>query len=164
MNTNQKILIVSAGNSLMKDDGLGYVTLKKLQTLINNNNIHFFDAGTDIFKLLTIQDEYDKVIILDAINSNSEPGTIYRIPLDEITLIDTSKSAHRIKLTEALHLIKMINTNLAKSDIIIFGIEPYEISLGEEVTPIVEKSINCLVELVYTEIENARSYDSKKYN
>lgn len=164
MNYNNKILIVSAGNSLMKDDGLGYVALQKLQSLIKNNNIHFFDAGTDIFKLLTIQDEYDKIIILDAIKTDSEPGTIYRIPLDEITPINTPNSAHRIKLTEALHLIKMINTNLVKSDIILYGIEPYEISLGEKITSVVEKSINYLVELVYTEIENARSYGSKKYN
>lgn len=164
MNNISKILIVSAGNSLMKDDGLGSVVLMKLQELLNNTNLHFFDAGTDIFKLLTIQEEYDRLIILDAIESGNEPGTIYRLPLDEIDLNDFSKSVHQIKLVEALHLIKMINSNLAKSEVILYGIEPQDVSFGEEITTVVKKSINDLVELVYTEIENARSYNSQKYN
>ncbi len=164
MNVFPKILIVGAGNTLMKDDGLGLIALHKLQKMINCENIHFFDSGTDIFKLMTIQDEYEKIIILDAIQAGNEPGTIYRLNLNEIDNINTSKSVHQIKITEALKLLKIIQNNFLKAEIIFYGIEPADISLGEGVTAVVQKSIKYLVDLVSMELADARSYDCQKYN
>ena len=160
MKAKEKILVVSAGNSLMKDDGLGFVVLEELKKLPFISNVHFFDVGTDIFQLMNIQDHYDKIIILDAIKAGNEPGTIYRLPLENMESLNKNKSVHQIKLTEALLLLKLTNENFDKSEIIFYGIEPYDISLGEGLTAIVQKSIKYLVDLVYEEISYARSYIS----
>ncbi|RCK77626.1 MAG: Hydrogenase maturation protease [Ignavibacteriae bacterium] len=164
MNKFLKTLIVSAGNTLMRDDGLGFAALQRLQQVIVNENIQFFDSGTDIFKLMTIQEEYEKIIILDAIQSGNEPGTIYRFHLDQIDSINKNNSLHQIKLTEALKLLKVIQNNFAKSEIILYGIEPFDISFGEEISPVIQNSIKYMVDLICAELENARSYSCQKYN
>lgn len=161
---SEKLLIVGAGNTLMKDDALGIIALEQLKKIVDNPNVSFFNAGTDIFKLLIFQEKFKKIIILDVIQMGNEPGTIYRLNLDKIKEKQSEVSAHQIKLTEALKLIKLIHKNLCNTEIILYGIEPEEVSFGEGLTKKVNKSLKYLVNIVQSEIENARSIISQKYN
>jgi Ni,Fe-hydrogenase maturation factor len=57
MTNDAKILVVGVGNVLLMDELL--------------------DAGTDIFRIMSSDANYGTIIVVDAINRNTTPGTVF---------------------------------------------------------------------------------------
>ncbi len=157
MTSEPKILVVGVGNILMMDEGIGVYALRELEKKQLPENVTLTDAGTDIFKIMSLDNEYHTVIIIDAIRRNEAPGSIYKFSIDEIKVDADDKNAHRISIVEALKLIKFSVGNYKNCQMILMGIEPEKIEFGVGLTETVQAKIDTLTELVLKEIENARS-------
>jgi hydrogenase maturation protease len=164
MTNDPKILVVGVGNMLMMDEGIGMYALRELEKKRLPEDVTLTDAGTDIFKIISLDNKYHTVIIIDAIRRNETPGSIYKFSIDEINVDDGEKNVHRISIVEALRLIKFSIENYKNCNMILMGIEPEKIEFGLSLTETVQTKIDTLTELVLKEIENARSVVSKKYN
>lgn len=81
---NKKILIAGIGNLLLTDEGAGVHIIRELSKRKLPDNVELVDIGTASFDLLTFMEGKDKVIIIDAIAVDDEPGTLYKLSPDDI--------------------------------------------------------------------------------
>jgi hydrogenase maturation protease len=64
--TPEKILILGLGNILMGDEGIGVKTIEYMQDKPFPENVSLLDGGTGGFHLLSLFQEYNRFIIIDA--------------------------------------------------------------------------------------------------
>ena len=77
-------LVVGCGNVLFKDDGFGPMVIHALEDYFKENDIEkpedtqFIDAGTGATHFIfSMPDEnWKKVIVVDVVEWNAEPGTL----------------------------------------------------------------------------------------
>ena len=162
-NNHENILIVGIGNIIMMDEGIGIYAIRELERLNLSSTVTILDAGTDIFKIMSCEKDFDTVIIVDAVQKKDIPGTIHRMSLDEIATEPTQNNLHQISFVEALRLMKLSSSNIQNAKIILYGIEPETITFGVGLSPLVLRSMNLLIDIILKEIENARSIISEEH-
>ncbi|WP_456365256.1 hydrogenase maturation protease [Thermococcus sp.] len=143
----EKALILCLGNELMKDDGVGL----RAGRVLAEKGYNVLEAGTDIFLLQNHYKGEDRLIIIDAILSDSlRPGEIVHLTGGEVfeKLKGEIRSAHFMGAIEGLKLLMKLDERLAKVEIHFIGIVAKEIGLGMELSEEVEGAIPKVVELV----------------
>ena len=134
------MLIVGTGNALRKDDGIGIYIGKQLkeqseyQVLIAENGLENHTG-----KINRLQP--DKLLIIDAVNLNMEPGSFELLPLSEIK--DFTGNTHTISFTKLAEM-------LIVSEIYILGIQPADLSIGTDITEKVLHSADLIVQQFLT--------------
>lgn len=147
------ILIVGAGNPLLKDEGIGVYIIEKLVRIGLPSNVQIIDCGSDLSSILTQLRSHRKIIIIDAIRAGGEPGQVYRFNYDELKEVKNRlRSAHQLSVVEMLKLLKQTYHNLSSCKIILIGIEPETISPGTKLSKKVEASIDEAISTVLREI------------
>lgn len=147
-------LVVGCGNILFKDDGFGPAVINKLEEYFKNREMPdetmFIDAGTGathfIFSLPN--EKWKKIIVVDVVEFNAEPGTIkifspYEIPKGSY------ENVHTWPVEEPLHDLS------ENCEVIIVGCKPGEISAPDVemgLTEPVEKAIPKAVDIILKEI------------
>ncbi len=145
------ILILGIGNILLRDEGVGVHVIEKMQNTPLPEDVELVDGGTAGVDLLDMLAERKKVIVIDAVQADCEPGTILRFTADELTQPDRiGMSLHELGLGEALKMTKQLGC--APQDVVVFGIKPKDISCGLELSEQIAESIPKVVELVAAEI------------
>lgn len=143
---DSKILVMGVGNTFRLDDGIGCEIIKILR-LENISNAVFIDGGTDGLSLLDQISEYSRVIIIDAVKMQEQPGVIKVFTPDEakIKIKNDVLSTHGFGLAEVLRLVEKLNI---KSNIIIIGIQPKDIGFGEGLSDELKNQIPKILELI----------------
>ena len=151
------ILVLGIGNILLRDEGVGVRVIEQMQKMHLPGDVELVDGGTAGADLLDVLAERKKVIVIDAIQADCEPGTILRFSADELTRPDkASISLHDLGLGEALIMTRHLGC--APEDVVIFGIKPKDISCGLELSEEITASVPKVVELVLAEIANVRRH------
>jgi hydrogenase maturation protease len=146
-----RIVVIGVGNLLQKDEGIGIHAIKALQEMKLPPDVELIDGGTSP-DLITYTRAGDKMIIIDCAKAGGKPGDIYRFkPEDLAAGKGTLTSAHEMGVVENLNLMAM--TGNKPKDIVIIGIEPGEIDWGMELSPILQKALPRLIEVVVKEIK-----------
>ena len=145
--TQHKILILGIGNILMSDEGVGVRAIEKLETDYTlPPNITLLDGGTAGYALLDIIKNYEKIIIIDAVRGGREPGTIYRLTVDDIlTKPNLKLSGHQIDLPEVIALAKKLGE---LPEVLLLGVEPGRLDYSTELGPEVSAAMDKLLEMV----------------
>jgi len=150
---SEKILVLGVGNILMADEGIGVQIISKMQALNLPENVELLDGGTAGLDLVPYMKDKKKIIIIDCIDTDDPPGTVYRMtPLDlqEINTF-TISSMHQIGLAETIQLSRLLGND---AEVVIIGITPKnykEYSL--EISPELEAVVDRVIEFVIQEIE-----------
>jgi hydrogenase maturation protease len=153
-NSVPKIIILGIGNILLKDEGVGVRVVEKLKSDFKfPSNIELIDGGTAGFGLIDLLEGAEHLIILDAVQGNDEPGSIYRFKFEDMPPNISKKfSPHQIGIIETLTLKKMLGKI---PDTTIIAIQPKDcINWGTELTPEIENKIPNIVNLVIDELKN----------
>jgi hydrogenase maturation protease len=80
------IVVLGVGNVLEEDDGIGIYAASYLDTnYVLSDHVQIIDGGVEGINLLNLFLENDHIIILDTINLNDTPGSIYNIPSYELS-------------------------------------------------------------------------------
>ena len=147
-----KVAIVGVGNILLKDEGIGVRVVKQLENEYTfPPEIVLIDGGTDGPHLTSLMADFDKIIVIDAVEGGENPGTIYKFTLDQISFDTTTHlSIHQMGVLEALNQIKLLGK---EPEVIFIGIEPQDISpWGMKLSPAIEAKIPELIALVLEEL------------
>jgi hydrogenase maturation protease len=149
---NPKITVLGIGNLLLKDEGVGAHLAQKLTGIVDYANVNIIDAGTYPDFPSLVDNNTDKLIIVDAVKTGDKPGTIYRFSFDNVDMDSApSISLHDVGVPDSLKMMTLLNRQ-PKSTVVI-GIEPKTIDFGLELSPEVEGKLSQLIELVLQEIE-----------
>lgn len=151
--SDKKIVVIGVGNLLLADEGIGIHAVNELKKENLHPSVEIIDGGTAGIDLLFLLEDANYAIIIDCVEAATEPGTILRIPVEELILQAPVQaiSLHDINLAEVLSMANSLNKLPAT---VIFGIQPGEICFGTELTPAVNNSLPRLIKLVKQEINN----------
>ena len=142
-----RILILGIGNLLQSDEGLGVHIVNQIaQNVEIPEDVEVVDGGTAGFDLLPLMQGREKIIIVDALIVDDEPGSIYRFKPEQIRSARTRFSLHDVGIIEIIELLKLLGEN---PDIEIIGVVPEDITtLNMDITPRVRESIPKVIEQI----------------
>jgi hydrogenase maturation protease len=145
------VLILGVGNTLLRDEGIGVRLVEAMSSHELPPGVELVDGGTASVELIDYIRGRKKVVIIDAVKGGQEPATIYRFKDTDVEGMRRPQlSLHDIGLLENLALVKYLDK--PPEEMIIFGVEPKDLSIGLELSPEVAKVMPRLVELVLAEI------------
>ncbi len=148
----KKIAVVGVGNILMGDEGAGIRVINELEKRGYSQKVDLIDAGTAFFDIVPELKQYDKVIIVDVTRGGQKPGTIYRFELNDVeSQNEISLSVHDIGVLQSFRLESIMSD--IPDEIVFFGIEPYQIKISMELSPVIKGTINRLVDRVAQELK-----------
>ena len=98
----EKTLILGLGNVLLQDEGIGVHSLKQLEKMEWPKNVELLDGGTGGFVLLSLFQDYNKLVIIDATLSNEPEGTIKIIKPKFAKDFPKSLSTHELGLKDMI--------------------------------------------------------------
>jgi hydrogenase maturation protease len=147
----KKILILGVGNILLADEGVGVHVVRRLMEMELPPHVEVIDGGTGGLDLLPYFRDKERVIIIDALKVEEEPGSIYRLhPGDFGAGTQPILSLHQLGIAELLESARLLGFN---PEVTIFGIAPKDIeSCSLELTPEVERAIPKVIRMILDEI------------
>jgi len=148
-----KTLVLGLGNPILSDDGVGIKVAHEVANQLNSPQVTVAETSGAGLSLLDSIVGYDKVIIIDAIQTKKgQAGQIYRMGAEDVSPTKHFSSPHQINLVTALELGKMLNLAMPQK-ITIFTVDAKDItSFSEKCTPEVEQAIPEVVKMVLEEL------------
>lgn len=149
----RKIAVVGIGNLLMKDDGVGIHVINQLIELqCLPQEVDLIDAGVNSYDMLDVFNNYQTLVLIDAMQAGGIAGTIYRAPFEELGLKPDSSitSLHQMHFIEAVIMAKLMGY---QPEILVYGIEPEVIKAGMELSPTIQAKMSRLIEMITEDVE-----------
>ncbi len=145
------IMVLGIGNLLCRDDGIGVRIAGEMQGRDGYSDVRIVDGGTDPDLLSLLDDDIDKLIIVDALRGGGRPGHIYRLELREENLADgTASSLHGMGVLDSLRLMRQLRQR--PPQVTLIGVEPVDVSHGLQLSPAMLKMIPAIIEAVESEL------------
>ncbi|MBN1697753.1 MAG: hydrogenase 3 maturation endopeptidase HyCI [Spirochaetales bacterium] len=134
-------LVVGIGNCLKGDDGAGSLLAQQLST---GGRIDCLDAGVSIENYLgtIVKKKPDTLLIIDAVDFGASPGTIrvFERPNFPVTHVSTHGMS--------LHFFFDMLHQEGVTNIILIGIQPERVTLGEGLSAPVQSALDELYEIL----------------
>ena len=144
------LTIIGCGNSNRTDDGAGVYVAQQLQKFLRENikeNVKIFDAGTGGIDVMFQARGSARLIIIDAGQTGSEPGTIYEVPGEELERErEVSYSLHDFRWDDAIFAGRKIFKDDFPKDVSVFLIEAESLDYGLELNPKVKIAADKVIE------------------
>lgn len=150
-----KTLVLGLGNPLLRDDSIGLRVVQELRARLGDKpDIEVDEDYWGGLRLMERMIGFDRAIIIDAIQTDAEPGTIHLLSPNDIPTVRSS-SAHDMNLPTALELGRQAGAQLpSASDILLVGVEAADVqTFDETLTPEVEDALPLAVEAVLTALD-----------
>ena len=138
-----KTLAIGLGNPIVSDDGAGWRVVQRLKTVLaDRDDVDVREDYRGGLRLMERMIGYERAIVVDAIRTGAEPGTIHHLAPDSVPT-QRSASAHDVNLPTALAFGRRTGVHLpADRDIRLVGIEAVDVaSISDRCTPSVEAAI-----------------------
>ncbi len=145
-----RTLVLGLGNPILRDDSIGLRVVQELRVRLGDNpDVELSEDYWGGLRLMERMIGFDRAIIIDAIQTDAEPGTIHLLSPNDIPT-QRSSSAHDVNLPTALELGRQAGAQLPQpSEILIIGVEAADVqTFDEALTPEVEIALPQAVEAV----------------
>jgi hydrogenase maturation protease len=143
-----KTLVLGIGNLLLGDEGVGVHVAHALRLEQLPPDVVVLEVGTAFLEALPAIEQAGRIIIVDAMQADHPPGTIYRVPFDDCVKPECIASLHGFDLSRVLFLAG----RASPPEVVVIGVEPARIAWGVEPSPEIRAAIPAIVEAVKTEI------------
>ena len=142
--------IISLGNMLRGDDGIGPIILQELERQNLGQTFNLIDAGSDAFILLEHLTQKDPVLIIDCAKMGKLPGEFAVFPVEKSNFEMVSKtiSIHGFSFAE---IYKMAITLGEVAPTRIIGIEPKSTNFNETLSNEVKSCIPSILNYIIGE-------------
>jgi hydrogenase maturation protease len=130
------------------DEGVGCHAARALQEEALPEDVVVLEAGTDFLSALPEIEKADRIIIVDAMQGDEAPGTVYRVPFEECLKPQCIASLHGFDVSRTLYLAGRDTV----PEVVVFGVEPALIQWGTELSPKVREMMPAVIEAVKREI------------
>ncbi|HEY47618.1 MAG TPA: hydrogenase maturation protease [Anaerolineae bacterium] len=153
-----RTLILGLGNPLLRDDSIGLRVVQELRGRLGDNpDIEVCEDYWGGLRLMERMIGFDRAIIIDAIRTDADPGTIHMLSPNDIPT-QRSASAHDVNLPTALELGRQAGAQLPPpSEILIVGVEAADVqTFDETLSPELETALPLAVEAVLSALHLER--------
>lgn len=147
------IKLIGIGQSLRGDDAAGLAAVRlwqeKYQSSAALPNLQVELAELPGVGLLNLLEGSRLAILVDAVHSDAKAGTIHLLQDDQLeSLPPGTVSAHGWGVAETLSLGKQLMASMMPQELILIGIEAGQLSLGESLSPEVERALPEVARLI----------------
>lgn len=148
------ILVLGVGNLLLSDESIGVHVINQLENeYVFPDGVELVDGGTAGMELLDYIAKREHVIIVDAVLTGDEPGTVVILKDDDVPALFNNKvSPHQLGLSDLLGALKL--TEESPENIFLVGIVPESVEPGLEMTDTVSKTIPTVKKLLLEQLNN----------
>jgi hydrogenase maturation protease len=146
-----EIVVLGVGNLLLSDEGVGVHVARRLRTLPFPPSVEIVDGGTAGLDLIEFCRGKRKIIIVDAVLADDEPGAILRLRPEDLSWPPGSErySSHQDGLQEFL---RMCPGMIPHAQVLIFGIVPATIDVpGMVLSAALQKRMDHICRLLLEE-------------
>lgn len=145
-----RVAIVGVGQELCGDDAVGIMIIRNLKNCISNQSqILLIEGGVAPENYTGQLRRYkpDLVLLIDAADLNNDPGSVCCISCEETTGL--SFSTH----TMPLHVLSKFITTEFECCVMLIGIQPSQLKLGQLVSPVIREAAKGVSELLVVALD-----------
>lgn len=150
------LVVIGIGNVLCSDEGVGIHVARQLEGMKLPSNVNIFDCGTSVIAVLEAMDGAEKAIIIDAVSSGEEPGTVKRYTKEDLFKMEGKLlkliSLHQLDLITIFKIVSLTDAYTMPREVIIIGVEAKSIESSLELTEEVRKAVPKVIETIICEI------------
>lgn len=145
-------LVIGCGNLLRGDDGIGPILIRRLWDLGLPEGMQVVDGGTAGMDVAFKMRGANRVIIIDAAKTGSPPGTLFRVPGEELENLPPLDgiNQHAFRWDHALAFGRWLLKDEYPNDITVYLIEGASFDFGAAVTPAVTECMEGLAQHLVT--------------
>jgi hydrogenase maturation protease len=151
-----KTLVLGMGNLLLCDEGIGVHVARALLTEELPEETEVLEVGTAILDALPAIGTAQRIIVVDAVKADGPPGTIYRIPFDELAPSPVIASMHGFDLSRVLALAGRTD----HPEIMVIGVEPAVVDWSLDLSSAVAEALPVAIEAVRQEVLRGHCHSS----
>jgi hydrogenase maturation protease len=142
--------VIGIGNAWQGDDAAGLVVAQELRDRVGEE-ITVLELEGEPVSLVEAFDDADDAFLVDAVRSGAKPGTVHRIDAtdDPVPATLSAASTHTLGIGEAIELGRALGRLPRR--IVLYGIEAESLAAGGELTPVVARAVDEVVERVLAE-------------
>lgn len=133
----ERVLVLGIGNTLLGDEGLGVATVLHMQSQpVDRRGVRCVDGGTLSFTLAGEIEDAQALIVIDAAELRSAPGTVQVFEgadMDDFVSTRRKSSVHEVNLVDLLAIARLTG-HLPRHRALI-GIQPQAMEWACGLTP-----------------------------
>jgi hydrogenase maturation protease len=138
-----KTLVLGIGNTLLSDEGVGVHVAQRLQAILPpSEDIEIMDGGTLSFTLAVPIEDADALIVVDAAQLKSAPGSLQVFEgeaMDAFLMSNRRSSVHEVSLNDLMSIACLAGHWPEKRALV--AIQPEKLDWGESPTLLVQSAI-----------------------
>ncbi len=152
--TRPEVVVVGVGNAWRGDDAAGPAVIDRLRNRVGSA-VALVESDGEPSRLLDSLGLADRVILIDAIRTGAEPGTVVHFAGDELPAdLGTGQSTHLVDLVDAIALAKVLGRLTGTLEFV--GIEGASFEPGTPMCAEVDAAVDRTVEqVIATTVEEA---------
>ncbi len=139
--------ILGIGNLLKGDDGVGVHAALALKKAVSPVDAVVQDIGMSVLDALPAITHAERLIILDAVQTGGQPGTVHWLNLDRNRPMPGLDSVHGAGICQLL-----ASSERRPLEVSVFGIEPLRNEWSTELSPPVAAALPVLINAVKKEV------------
>lgn len=151
-----RVLVACVGNIFMGDDAFGVEMARRLAERSLPEGVSVVDFGIRSYDLAyALMDEWELVILVDAMPRGGEPGTVYTIEADLPALGDVPDStrfdAHTMNPVSVLQLVTALGGKCGR--VLVVGCEPATVEPREDGQIVLSEPVRAAVDQAITVVD-----------
>lgn len=149
-----KVLVLGIGNLLIGDEGVGCRAAEELNRRYTfPPTVECVDGGTAGFELLTMIDDKEHLILIDALKNDQPPGTVVMVEGEHVPKAFLARTTpHQLGICDVLAAAQLSDT--MPRHLTLYGIEPKHLDVGIGLSPEVEAGMEKTIGAVVTQLRH----------
>lgn len=148
-------LVIGCGNLLRGDDAVGPIAVRELWGRGLPSSWRLIDGGTAGMDVAFMMRGAGRVIIIDASRTGATPGTVYRVPAEELAKTPPLDGlhTHAFRWDHALSFGAWLLGPERPADIEVFLVEAGSVEPGALLTPAARSGMEQVIDVILAEAE-----------
>ncbi|MHC4954106.1 MAG: HyaD/HybD family hydrogenase maturation endopeptidase [Planctomycetota bacterium] len=151
----RRALILGVGNVLLHDEGVGVHAVRRLEGMERPDGVDLLDGGTGGFHLLSVFDDYEHLVIIDAALDRDAPGTVRVRQPRFASDFPRVLSAHDIGLRDLIESASVLGP-LPRMTLITVSVAMDQ-TMGTDLSPAVEAALPEVIREALRAVETPKS-------
>jgi hydrogenase maturation protease len=141
--------VIGVGNAYRSDDAAGLLVARRLHEL----GVEVVEQEGEPLALVDAFGDRDTVVLVDAVHSGAQPGTVHRVDVSDGPLpthLRSSTSTHAVGVGEAIELARALDRLPRR--VLVFGLEGARFDAGTSLSAEVQAALEPLADAILAEL------------
>jgi hydrogenase maturation protease len=148
-----ELLVMGCGNLLRGDDAFGPRLIRLLFEQGVPQGVRLVDGGTAGMDVAFQMQGAGRVVIVDASSTDASPGTVFRVPGEELAELPpvSGLHTHSFRWDHALAFSRWLLGPLCPTDVTVLLVEAADVTQGADLSPVVQRALEPVARLLRSE-------------